>query len=817
MDSCCLSPQEFDQEGVNPVSILFALFNIRAAGRFLRSDKLFTLVSVMTLALGLAISTSMFCFVHTMLYKALPYANSSELLKVSAVSANQMNKHTSLSVPDCLVIRSSGFLASVALSKSLTFTLDGVAAPQRVTAAMVSHDYFSLLGTGALAGRTLSQMRAGDPPEAAVISHRLWSQQFGRSTDILGTAISLDKRAYIVLGVMPPDFGALEDRDLWLPLAKPDLSSPRAQRDASCFGRMLAGSSTEFLRPKLDALARAVAADAPKTNSNLRFGIRPLREVIVASHGGVLETLSLAVLFVLLASWASVAQLIFARYAKQRRDLALRMALGASRSHIVAILLRECITINVCGLAFALVLAHAAISWIRQFVPIDTPLLLNATLDGPVILFASGLSLLATILVSGIAAVGIFREDPQATLRGSRTASIGRRYSTRDTTLIVLTAVSFVLFASSTLMIETILRLSSVALGYSTQDVMTLKVSLPSAEYAEPAKQALVAGTILSAVQSRIGKGQAALSTNIPFSSGGSTFEIYPEAQTSSLQALFVDVEAISPKLFQVYQNALLRGRSFESSDRAGTGRVAIINRSLAKLIWPEQNPIGKRLAGPWAPANELTEVVGLVEDMRTADLRSEPGPALYLPFDQLPAQTLYILVRGAIASEATVSLLKSAVWSVDRGLPISDLRSLEQIVTDSLRQPLLLRNTLSAFALFTSLMTGIGIYGVVAYWVARSTRQIGISIALGATRKDILRAVARVALGTTVAGLTAGLAFMALMRNLIGSHIYGVGPLDAASLGFGGLAILLITALATAIPAFRALSVDPVQALRSE
>jgi predicted permease len=790
------------------------LIYVRQALRSLTTNPGVALSSVVTVALGLGIGTAMFEIFESVLLRPLPYRDAGGLVEVLAAYPSF---DSYVSHKDFESLREGGAFRGIALThgpKELDFA--GLGATQSSVPTMaVSKEFFDLMGTPTQIGRTISAADVESNSKVALLSYPFW-HRLGASPDAIGRTVRLDDRLYTVIGVMPPGFELLYGSSLWVPLLPEDTKGHG--HDSRIVARLRGDLTPGQLEAQLDAVSAALSG----TNLpySYRYKMRSVRETIAGKHRPLLLILAGSVLFVFLLACSNVSHLFLARHTKRRAEFAVRIALGAGRLDLLLPVLGESAFICSCGLAFGLFLSH----WIRRaaqgLIPVELPRLDQAGLNIETLMFAVGLTVLSVFVVFALPAFEIFRQEPLSVIKGAASgeqSGPSGGFSRRAALLMVNSALAMVLSVGALLLLQSLVGLLAIDVGFSPSRLFTAEVSLPAKQYDAGPRTVVAFQEILRRVGSLGGISHAAISDRVPFGGTGVSVEIETKTNTGDSRQRFVNFERVSLGLSGVYGIPLVAGRDFEPTDVAGRSRVALVNQTLARMFWPSETAIGKRFRGGFGTKDELTEVVGVVGDMRSVKLETPPVPTVYVPFTQAPSNSMFVVARSSLPAGALTSAVEGAVQAGDRSLRIENVRTGNDLLSKSLRQPEFLSGLLTAFSALALLLSAVGVYGVISYWVEQSTREIGVRIALGARPFGVVRMVIGRTLRTVGVGLVAGLIIALVVVQVLNSVLYGVQPRNPVALSLGALVVAVVTVVAAAGPALRAASLDPMIALRHD
>jgi putative ABC transport system permease protein len=796
----------------------------RVAFRALLKQPGFTLVAVVTLALGIGANVAIFAVVNGMLLQPLPYANQARVLNLRERSPMSAGGIT-LALADYLDWRDRQHVfESMAVFQETTFTLTGVDEPERFQGTATSTELFSLLGVAPITGRTF---RAGEDQPGAekvvVVGYGLWQRRFG-GAPIVGRTIELDREPYTVVGVMAKEFGFPEFAQLWVPLTIDPAAAAAARGSHSyqAVGLLKPGVTEEQARANLATIARQLEQAYPRTNTDIGAYTEPLRERSLPGELRLAFVVFMAVVaFVLLIACANIANLLLGRAVTRDREMAVRTALGAGRWRLLRLLMAESLLIAAAGSALGLLVGRAARDALVASVPIEIPIWMRFDIDATVVAFVVALTVVTGVTFGLIPALRASRRDVTAALKESGTRSATGGAGRLRTVLVVSeVAIAVVLLVGGGLVVRGFVRLMNVDPGFRPSNVLTLRVALPEAAYGSQDRRRAFVDEALPRIRALAGVERAAIVTSLPLAGGSSygiSIEGVPPPRPGRVPvAAFA---ATSPDYFETLGIRLVRGRTFDARDgRPGTDPVAIVNETLASRHWPNQNAIGKRFKlGDASSRQPWMTVVGVVGDVRQWGLDAPNGEAMYVPHPQWPLRGFTVVVRTAGPPLALVDRVRRAIHDMDRHLPIADVFTMDRVVVRSLWQPRLFSWTFAVFGAVALVLAVVGVYGVVSYSVAQRTREIGIRVALGAGRGRIRAMVLNQGMRATFVGLGLGLACAMAVTRVMGALLYGVSPTDPVTFGLVTLVLAVTALIACLVPALRATKVDPIVALRCE
>jgi putative ABC transport system permease protein len=785
----------------------------------------FTFVAVITLALGIGANTAIFSVVNAVLLRPLPYAGSERLIAVWGRDTKAQDDHTFLSFDDFNDYRQSSqsFDLLAGFTQRWSFTLTGAGDAERINGFFASASAFPLLGVQPALGRGFNadEDKPGGMP-VALLSYGLWQRRFGGDANIVGRPVTLDGEKLTVIGVMGPGFRWLEEGDLWRPLAQnPVVLRGRAVRAAFYVGRLKPGVTREQAQAEMGTIAARLANQYPASNATIGVNLVPLHEEITGKVRPALWALLGAVGLVLLIACVNVANLLLARSRSRSRELAVRVALGATRRRLVTQLLTESLLLAMVAGAAGLLLAFWGVDLLVNLSPADLPRRSEIGLDRGVLFFTALLSALTGIIFGLAPAMQSSRADLTESLKeGSRgTGGAGRR---RALSLLVVAevALALVVVTASGLLLRSFVKLQGVAPGFNTENALSFDLPLPS-RYQDANARLAFYQRFYSRIETLPGVVAVGDVTRLPLAgrAGNPTTMLAIEgAQVAPGERPQVDFRRAGRDYFRAMNIPLAAGRLFNERDTPATEPVAIINQIAAQRFFPGQDPVGKRVGFGNAPTMpQWSRIVGVVGDIRHVGLQVEPRPEVYIAASQAPPFAPVVVVRSSTDPAALVSAIRAALREIDPDAPVFNVLTLRQIRYQSLEQP---RFQVFLFGLFGGvalLLAVIGVYGVMAYSVAQRTHEVGIRVALGARRKDVMRLVVGEGMKLAVAGIALGIPAALVATRLLERLLFGVKAADVAT--YAAVALLLAAAafVACFVPARKAARVDPMIALRRE
>jgi putative ABC transport system permease protein len=809
--------------------------DLRLGFRVLLRNPGFSVTAILLLALGIGANTAIFSVVNAVLLRPLPYQDPSRIMQIWHVPpAKSFPGMTLFSVSPANYLdwqSQNHSFEEMAAYGGARFNVGGKERPESIQAATVAPSFFSILRVQPLLGRgfTPDDDRPGQG-HVVVLGDALWRQRYGADPGVVGRNIVLDGETYQVIGVMPPAFKFPSWAQLWTPLAWTDEKrAVRGNHNYQVIGRLKPGVDVRAAQAELSAISTGLERLYPEDDKGWGAKILTLREQIVGDVRPALLVLLGAVGFVLLIACANVANLVLGKILARKKEIAIRSALGATRFAILRQVLAETVLLSFAGGALGLFLASFGTTLIVKFLADRLPRFAEITLDGSVLAFTAFLALFSGVLAGILPALRFTKTDVNEALKQgqSRGSSDSGGRKTRGFLVVSEVALSLVLLVGAGLMIRTLYQLSSVRPGFDPNGQLTMTVSIPSNKFTTPAGYISFFERVLQQVRATPGVDSAAVIDDLPMGDGGSHQPVSIEGQPVVPMAdqPEVDVRLISPGYLRTMRVALLSGRDLTDSDVAGRTPTVLISESMAKRFWPNESPLGKHLTMTFYPG-VAREIVGVVGDVKLDSLNeTRPTETIYWPLDQIfapPTEAwrsfpISLTVRTSIDPMSAVSAVTAAVHQVDPETPVTEVLSMNELISNSLspqRSNMLL---LAAFAGLALVLTAVGIYSVLSYAVRRRVREIGIRMALGASHSDVLKMVVTDGMKPILLGVGIGLAVALALGRVVSSLIYGVRPTDPLTFATVALLLVAVGVLATIVPAYRATRVEPVRTLRDE
>ena len=805
--------------------------DLRYGGRMLRKNPGFTAVAVLTLALGIGASTSVFSLINAVLIRSLPYREPERLVYLWSPNPRfqlPIEYLTPMNADFFDLQKQNHSFASLALFGPARFNLSSEGRADVLGGARVTGDFFKAMGIAPILGRPVD---AGDDQQGreqvAVISHRLWHTQFGAEPDILGKTVLLDARPYRIIGVMPAGFAfphstdlmdAAKVTDIWIPWAMaPEQKANRDDSAGNAIGRLRQGVSVEQAQAEMSALMAKIDVSRPVKDRGFGALVVPF---VASATGGPRRTLLLlmgAVTLLLLIACSNVASLAMARATGRIREMGVRAALGARRSRLIRQLLTESLFLAGSGGALGCCLAFISIRLLLRLDPGNIPRLDETSLDSRVLFFALGVSVLTGLLFGLFPAWSASRCDPSEVLNhsGSRTVK-GTQSRFRQGLIVAQVALTVVLLTGSGLLIRSLMRVQSVDKGFEPHSAVTMNLSL-DARYTQPERQTAFYRDLIERLGALPGVHAVGAVTNLPLGHGETlswlTVEGYPFDEK-----VFFQTRSVTPHYFAAIGIRLLEGRSFTDADATGRPLVAIVNRSFARKYFPGQSVLGKRFHFvDGNPTPTWWTIVGVVADVRHSRLEERPQLQAYLPLWQSSAAAASVVLRTSESPQVLAAAVRGELNSIDSALAVADVRTMDQLVSEATAERRFQTLLLSVFSGASLVLSLVGLYALLAYSVRQRTAELGIRMALGAQKRDVMRLVIGQGGGLAFTGIALGLVSAWMLTRLLSNLLFEVKPTDPVTFASVALVFCVVALGACYIPARRAMHVDPMVALRYE
>ena len=811
-----------DARGVGPLEN--TLRDITFSLRVLLKSYAFTIVVVLTLALGIGANTAIFSFANGILLRPLPYPQSDRLAVVQETAIKRGVDAMSVSYPNFLDWREQNNVFEDVATYFGTgrFALSGAGEPVEIRGTRISQGTFEILRVAPQLGRTFTANE--DRPNednVVILGHDLWQRNFGGDPQIVGKKIVLSNRQRTVVGVMPPGFRFPEISELWVPLALTPQTFTRTDHGLNSIARLKDGVTFAAAQSEMNTIAVRIEQQNPVTNEGLGVKVSSLHDNLTGDYREALLILLGVVGCVLLVACVNVANLMLARATARQREFALRAALGASRWRIMRQLLVESLLLALAGGILGFALSLLALHFLLNAIPIQLPFWMNFGIDFRVLVFTGGITLLTGAIFGAVPALQTSRVDLNDTLKEGGRGASGFRSRSRSLLVVTEIALSLVLLVGAGLMIQSFMRLRRVNIGLDTKNVLTASVILPSAKYRAPEQRTAFFKQLLDRVRNLPGVEAASATATLPLTGdnwGRSlTVEGYPVLSVG--QAPMIQHTVVTPGYFRTMGISLLAGRDFDDTDTKDSLRVTIVDERLAREYWPNESAIGKRVRFGPPEANEPWHtIVGVVSTVRHERMQEDTEKSVYLPHMQISVNGLAVVARTASSDPLQlVGAIRREVAQLDPDQPMSEVATMEEVVAESIWQPRLYATLFAVFAGGALVLALIGIYGVMAFLVQTRTHEIGVRMALGATARDVFKLIVGRGMTLTIIGVVIGVGGAIALTRLMHSLLFNTSTTDPITFIVISLLLSLAAFFACYIPARRAAKVDPLIALRYE
>jgi predicted permease len=802
--------------------------SLKYAVRTLLKTPGFTAIALATIALGIAANTAIFSIVNGVLLKPLPFPDESRVLTVSTTTPDE--RQGNHSAGDFMDLRQNNrtleAIAGVREDVMAMATKPGE--PLQVEGSWVTSEFFDVLGTPPMLGRTFSRGdNSGRGDKQVVLGYSTWKKLYGNDTGAVGQTVRVNGQPYTVAAVMPDGFAWPQGAKAWIlsPLPVPpapiELKDPLATRDVQYFSaiaRMKPGTSLVAVRQDLHTVALDIQQKHSQTSGGRDYRAVPLREDLVGDVRDALLVIQGAVGLVLLIACANVSSLLIARATGRRREMAIRAALGASRGQLIRQLLGESLVLGIAGGIAGLLMSSWLVAVLVRVLPQGLPRADTIRVDTTVMIVTLLASLATGVLFGILPALQASRTQAAQVIKetGDRGSARARG---RAVLVVAEVALTLVLLAGAGLLANSFLRLQRVDSGFRPEHVVIAGLMVPQARYPKGAEQTRIYHRLIETMASRPEVQAIGVGFPGPFhaNSASGTFYIEGHTYTTRADRPFGHIATVSGGYFAAMGIPMLSGRTFKDTDGEDAAPVAIVSASLARKYWGSENPIGKRLRFEEDPKEPWVSVVGLVGDARQLGLKDPAPPLLYMPYEQFALPFTSVAVRSSLPQAAIASLLKSQMASIDPDLPFGDIESLQSEIEGNVDQPRFRAMLIGVFAVLALILAAVGVYGLISYSVTQRTREIGIRVALGAAPRQVVVPVVREGITLAVAGIGIGLGGAFVAARALSAFLFGVGPSDPLTLAGVAVLMLLVATAASYLPSRRALKVDPVVALRAE
>ncbi len=807
------------------------LQDIRYGFRMLIKRPSFTIIVVLTMALGIAANTTIFSAVDAVLLNPLPYQDPDRLVAVWETNKKlgpEMWDRNEVAMGNFRDFRSRNqVFEQLGSLFTADVTLTGVGEPERIRSCVVTTNLFQVLGVQPMIGRSfLPEEEKPGSGRVVILSHAAWERLLGSDRNLTNKSVTLNGNPVAVIGVMPPNFELQFPTyirvDIWLPLRIDPANVDRNNHFLYALARLKPGVSRDQAQSEMNLIATQLQQQYPETNAQKAVNIVPLRKQLVGKVESYLYLLFGAVGFVLLIACANVAGLLLARVTARHKEVAVRIALGASRWRIIRQLLTESIILSALSGLLGLLFAYAGIKLLVALTPPDVPRLHEIGLHVPVFLWTLAISIFTGVLFGLAPALQASRPDLNDALKKSAGRNQGgfQRGGLRNPLIVAEVALALLLSVGAGLMIKSFMRLQQVSPGFEPNNLLTMNISLPRQKYKEPQQANAFFDQVAEHIKTVPGVKSVGGTDPLPFSNSNATTSFFIEGAPAVPLADRPEVgeRAVTPAYFETMGIPVLKGRSFTAQDRDNTQHVIVVNEALASRYWPNQDVMGKRLGFEKDPSKQSwREIVGVVGNVKHFGLDAEAKPEVYFPYQQYPRNFMTVVVRTSSDPVSMIPAIRSQVFATDKDQPVFDIMTMDQRLAKSVASSRFVMLLLGAFSVLALGLAAVGLYGAMSYLVNQRTQELGLRMALGASRTDVFKLVVgkgmRLALIGIAIGLVASLALTRVMRSLL----FEVTPTDVLTFVIVPVVLLTVTLLACYIPARRATNVDPLTSLRYE
>ena len=806
--------------------------DLRFAVRGLLKRPAFTVIAIVTLGLGMGASTAIFSVVNSVILRRLPYPTADRIVALQELSPE--GQRVQVTGPNFLDWRAQNtvfeHLAAIKISNANLVLADQA---ERIKLSQTSANFFDVFGVGPQYGRLfVPGDEVAGHAAVAVLSDTLWRRRFAADPNVIGKPVTLDDRTYTVIGVAPPGFQYPKNTEAWLPPLKlaPEFSEsidPTQRRGMgylSAVALLKPGITVAQAASEMETITGRLRQQYPETNNRRFTHTYSLRDHLLNQSDKMLWLLFGAVLFVLLIACANVANLLLASAVSRSKEMAIRAALGASRLRVMRQLLTESTILALAGGALGLLLSLYGVTAITKLLPSDFPRLNEISMDWRVFVFTLGASLLTGVLFGFAPALHISKTDVQDAMKETSRGTAGstRHTRLRHALIVAEVALSVVLLAGAGLLFRSFIRLLAVNAGFTAEHVLTATLSPAGQGFQNDSDYVAFYDAVLARFRVIPGVESAGAIDTLPLSRGGPTTEFRVEGRPilSADKWSVTNFRGVSSDYFRTMNIPVLHGRGFTEQDNQNVPLRVVVNQAIVKRDFPDEDPIGKRITFGRTDSNNQPvwlEIIGVTANVRNIELRVEPEPELYLSIRQSPYDNMTVVIRSTVEPASLAPTLRQAVAEVNKSVPVSQVQTMEHIVSESVTEPRFNLFLLGVFGSIALLLSAAGIYGVTAYTVTQRTHELGIRIALGAQVRDVLRLVLGEGMAVIGVGLVLGLAASFALLRLMRSLLFGVGENDPLTFVAITLVLLIVALLACYVPARRATKVDPLVALRYE
>ncbi|HNH83022.1 MAG TPA: ABC transporter permease [Acidobacteriota bacterium] len=805
--------------------------DVRFGVRMLLKSPMFTLVAVLALAVGIGANTAIFTLVHAALIKPLPYAEPENLVMIWEHNRPRLRERNVISLANFLrwQEQTTSFEQIAAFWPS-TSTLTGAGDPEEVSTQAGTVNFFSTLGVNPAIGRGFTPEDAKNfDPQAAVLSDGFWKRRFGADPGIVGRTITLDGKAVTIVGVMPADFQLFvrfdsfssRPADLWFPIVLGEPQRKPRGRFAYTVGRLKPGVTLAQAQSEMDAISARLEIELPEFDKGWGIKLVGIQDELVGEVRPALYVLLAAVGLVLLIACANIANLLLARAMRRKSEIAIRSAIGASRWRVIQQLLVESLLLAVIGGVLGVLLARWGVDVLLALSPKEIRGLAQVRLNLQVLGFTSLVTALTGVFFGLMPALEVSKLRVIEILKRQTGGGIGSPHSRRFRSglVVVQVALAVLLLIGSGLLVQSFLRLESVDPGFNQKGLLTAKIQIPMSRYAEADQRIAFYNQLVERVKALPGVKSASAISFLPFTGlvAGTGFTIESRPAPPAGQEWITEVELITPEYFKTMETPLAQGRMLTEAEGQKASNVVIINETMARQFFPNENPIGKRLLIEMSDPIIPTEIIGVVKDSKNKGLDRNPRPMAYWAYPQLAFPFMTLVIRADNDPLQLIGALQREVSDLDQNLPLADVQTMEMLLAESIARSRFAAFLLTLFAGIALLMSVVGVYAVVAYTTAEQTREIGIRVALGAESRDVLKLILGQGMGLVLAGIALGTAAAAGFSQVLSTLLYSTSENDPLTFAGVGILFAVIALTACVVPAVRAMRISPTIALRYE
>ncbi|HKY27250.1 MAG TPA: ABC transporter permease [Pyrinomonadaceae bacterium] len=807
------------------------LRDLRYGVRMLRKKPAFTLIAIVSLALGIGANTTVFSVINAVLLKSLPFKDPESLVLVWGDMGNddRLKGRNQLSATDVADFRAqTTTLEDVAPYMGWNPLMSGDTEAERVPGIQVGDGFFKVMRGTPILGRVFTPEEQEEGKDfVIVLGHGLWQRRYNSNPNIVGTSVLLNGRSYTIVGVMGPDFQPLPESlvgpqgQLYRPIAEPYDDKQRDSRHVRAIARLKPGVTVEQAHSDIQLIARRLEQQHPTTNKYQGAVVVSITDDTVGGFKLTLWLIFGAVVFVLLVACANVANLLLAKATVRQKEITIRAAIGAGRAQIVRQLLTESLLLSFLGGGLGLLLAMWGTRIVENIASRINPLFSDITIDYRTLLFTFTACVLTGLIFGVAPALHISKFNLTDALRDSRgSAGSSRRNRVRSVLVVTEVALTLVLLVCAGLLIRTVVRLRNVETGFNSNNVLTMNIGLPSVKYPKPENVVSFYKEATERIAALPGVKAAGVTSVLPLSDNfdgrGLAVEDYPKPEGEEIS---VDLYVVTPGYLRAMEIPLRHGRAITDHDTTDSAQIALINQTMADQLWPNQDPLGRRIKFPGTQTRPQPwrTIVGVVSDVAQYSLDKKPPMQIYLPHSQFPTSFDSIVVKTENDPTSLFAAVRREIQAVDKDQAVFDVRTLEDLQSDSIALRRFFMLLLMVFAILTLTLAAVGIYGVMSYAVTQRTQEIGIRMALGARAIDVLKLVVTSGIVLALTGVGIGLIAAFALTRLLQSILFGVTPTDALTFTVGAVGLVVVAVVACYIPARRATKVDPVVALRYE